>query len=104
MHHFKVESIDDLEPAEVEKPLSWAIEEAMLEEYFLLVRRVPGISLSPSEYWELDTFTTRKLIELEMEIIEKEQEYSNDKPKYTEEHEDNAPEMTALLEELQEDG
>ena len=45
----------------------------MLEEYFLLIRRISVISLSPSDYWELDTFTTQKLLSLELEIIEQEQ-------------------------------
>lgn len=73
----------------------------MLEEYFLLVRRVPGISLSISDYWELDTFTTQKLLDLEKEIIKQEQVDSEDE-KYSEHNDKNAPEMEALIEEMQE--
>ena len=78
------------------------IEEAMLEDYFLLIRRIPGISLSPNEFWELDTFTTQKLLSLEVEIIEKEQEeYDkvNNNNTYVEQPEGNAEEMNSIVEE-----
>ena len=45
----------------------------MIEEYFLLVRRVQGIGLSIQEYWDLDTWTTAKLLDMERKIIEEEQ-------------------------------
>ena len=56
----------------------------MIEEYFLLVRRVQGIGLSIQEYWDLDTWTTAKLLDMERKIIEEEQkEFNKDKKEYT---------------------
>lgn len=78
----------------------------MLEDYFLLIRRISGISLSPSEFWELDTYTTQKLLSLELEIIEKEQkEYDklNNKNTYVEQPEGNAEEMNNIVEMMSED-
>ena len=77
----------------------------MLEEYFLLVRRISGLSLSPAEYWELDTFTTQKLLDMVKEVIKAEENASkgNNKKKYTEHHEDNAPEMESIISQMQEE-
>lgn len=73
----------------------------MLEDYFLLVRRIPGLSLSPSDFWELDTYTTQKLLEMELEIIEEEQkqlEESEGKKDYVEQPEKNSEEMNDIVE------
>lgn len=78
----------------------------MLEDYFLLVRRISGLSLSPSEFWELDTFTTQKLLNMEMEILEREQEeYDkiNKKNNYVEQPEGNSEEMNNIVEMMSED-
>lgn len=76
----------------------------MLEDYFLLVRRIPGISLSPSDFWELDTFTTQKLVSLELEIMKKEEEAMNkSKSDYVERPDGNAEEMNSLMDEMSED-
>lgn len=85
--------------------LSEALEEVMLEHYFLLVRRIPGISLSPKDFWELDTFTTTKLLELELEVIKKdEKEYKKAKGEtVSEPRETNSPVMIDLAEEMQEE-
>lgn len=82
------------------------VEEQMLEEYFLLIRRISGISLSPNDYWELDTFTTQKLLSMELEIIEKEQEEydkMNNKHTYNERPDENADEMNDLMDEMSTD-
>ena len=81
-------------------PLSWAIEELMLEEYFLLVRRIGGLSLSVDEYWELDTWTTAKLLDMEKKIIEMEQKEMSDKKEYNERPEGNSEEMNDLVDEM----
>lgn len=76
----------------------------MLEEYFLLVRRVSGLGLSINDYWELDTWTTAKLLDMERQIIEKEQEeYSKNKNEYVERPEGNSDEMNDLMDELTEE-
>lgn len=78
----------------------------MLEDYFLLVRRIPGLSLSPKEFWELDTFTTQKLLSMELDIIKKEQEEFdkvNGKKEYVEQPEGNAEEMNSIVEMMSED-
>ena len=76
----------------------------MLEDYFLLVRRIPGISLSPSDFWELDTFTTQKLVSLELEIMKREEEAMNkSKSDYVERPDGNAEEMNSLMDEMSED-
>lgn len=78
----------------------------MLEDYFLLVRRISGLSLSPNEFWELDTFTTQKLLDMEMDILKKEQEeYDklNKKNTYVEQPEGNSEEMNNIVEMMSED-
>ena len=81
-------------------PFSWVIEELMIEEYFLLVRRIPGIALSIEDYWELDTWTTSKLLTLEREIIKQEEEAYSDKKEYTERPDGNSEEMNDLVDEM----
>ena len=82
-------------------PLSWVIEEMMLEEYFLLVRRIQGLGLSVKEYWELDTWTTAKLLSMEREIIEEEQkEYNKNKKEYVERPDGNSDEMNDLVDRM----
>ena len=79
-------------------PLSWQIEEAMLEEYFLLVRRIQGIGLSIDDYWSLDTWTTAKLLTMERAIIDEEIKNNPDyKNKYEERPEGNSEEMNDLV-------
>ena len=72
----------------------------MLEEYFLLVRRVQGLGLSVKDYWELDTWTTAKLLSLERKIMEEEQkEYNKHNNSYEERPEGNSEEMNDLVDE-----
>jgi hypothetical protein len=72
----------------------------MLEDYFLLVRRVQGIGLSVDEYWNLDTWTTAKLLNMERQIIEEEQkEYSKQNNEYIERPDGNSEEMNNLVDE-----
>ena len=79
----------------------WIVEEMMLEEYFLLVRRIPGLSLSIEDYWSLDTWTTAKLLDMEKRIIEEEQkEYNNSKNTYNERPDGNSEEMNDLVDEM----
>lgn len=85
-------------------PISWILEELMLEEYFLLVRRISGISLSVNEYWELDTFTTAKLLDMERKIIEEEQkEFRKQNNEYVERPDGNSEEMNNLMDEMTND-
>ena len=73
----------------------------MLEDYFLLVRRVQGIGLSIDDYWELDSWTTSKLLSLEKAIIEEEQkEMAKSKNEYVERPEGNSEEMNNIVDEL----
>lgn len=82
-------------------PFSWVIEEAQLEEYFLLVRRIQGIGLSVQDYWELDTWTTAKLLSMEKAIIEEEQkEYNKSNNVYEERPDGNSEEMNSLVDEM----
>lgn len=75
----------------------------MLEEYFLLVRRIQGIGLSVKDYWEMDTWTTAKLLDMEKKIIEEEQkEYNKDKNEYVERPAGNSEEMNELMDEMME--
>ena len=79
-------------------PLAWMVEEAMLEDYFLLVRRIPGISLSVEDYWNLDTWTTAKLLDMEKKIMEEEaKEYNDNKHSYEERPDGNSEEMNDLV-------
>ena len=79
-------------------PLAWMVEESMLEEYFLLVRRIPGISLSVEDYWNLDTWTTAKLLDMEKKIMEEEaKEYNDNKHSYEERPDGNSEEMNDLV-------
>ena len=85
-------------------PLAWMVEESMLEEYFLLVRRIPGISLSVEDYWNLDTWTTAKLLDMEKKIMEEEaKEYSDNKHSYEERPDGNSEEMNDLVDKFSDD-
>jgi len=72
----------------------------MLEEYFLLVRRIQGIGLSIEDYWDLDTWTTAKLLSMERAIIEEEQKQFSDKEEYIERPDGNSEEMNNLMDEM----
>lgn len=73
----------------------------MLEEYFLLVRRIQGIGLSIDQYWEMDTWTTSKLLRMEEKIIEEEQkQYNKDNKVYEERPDGNSEEMNNLVDEM----
>ena len=72
----------------------------MLEEYFLLVRRIQGLGLSVDDYWRLDTWTTAKLLDMEKSIIEEEQrQYNKHNNVYEERPEGNSEEMNDLVDE-----
>lgn len=45
----------------------------LLDEYFVLVRRIPGISLSLKEFWETDTVQINYVLNKELEIIKAEE-------------------------------
>ena len=75
----------------------------MLEEYFLLVRRIQGIGLSLKDYWEMDTWTTSKLLSLEREIMkEEEKAYNSENKEYIERPDGNSEEMNDLVDEMSE--
>ena len=77
----------------------------MLEEYFLLVRRIQGLGLSVEDYWNLDTWTTAKLLDMEQKIIEEEQkEYNKNNKEYEERPDGNSEEMNDLVDEYSVDG
>ena len=60
---------------------AWAIEQGMLEIYFLLAHRIKGLGWSLSDFWEADTWTTSKLYCMELDLIEQEdKELNKDKP------------------------
>ena len=96
------DSVDDEEGKEESSdvPISWIIEEAQLEEYFLLVRRIQGIGLSIDQYWAMDTWTTAKLLNMERMIMEEEQKAYSDKDEYVERPDGNSEEMNALMDEM----
>jgi len=82
------------------------LEEVMLDNYFLLVRRIPGINLSPQSYWELDTYTTSHLLKCEKEIMKKEEEEYNKHNKNkvgNTSQRTNSEEMEEVMEDLQEE-
>lgn len=77
----------------------------MLSDYFILVRRIPGISLSVEEFWEMDTWTTQKLLDMELAIIEQEEKDYKEmqgKHTYSEEHEGDSEEMKGIMEMMSE--
>ena len=67
-----------------------------------MVRRIQGIGLSVEDYWELDTWTTAKLLDMERRIIEEEQKAYSDKDEYVERPDGNSEEMNALMDEMME--
>lgn len=75
----------------------------MLEEYFLLVRRIQGIGLSVEDYWSMDTWTTAKLLSMERTIMEEEAKQYSDKKQYVERPEGNSEEMNDLVDEMMSD-
>ena len=72
----------------------------MLEEYFLLVRRIQGIGLSVDDYWSMDTWTTAKLLDMEKKIMEEEAKAYNDNKEYVERPDGNSEEMNDLVDEM----
>jgi len=63
-----------------------------------LVRRIQGLGLSIDDYWELDTWTTAKLLDMEREIIKEEQkEYNKQNKTYEERPDGNSEEMNDLV-------
>lgn len=77
------------------------LEELLLDEYFLLVRRIPGINLTPTAYWELDTYTTGHLLSLEKEIIEREEEEYRKSQGQKNPRDKSSQEMVDLVDEVQ---
>lgn len=73
----------------------------MLEDYFLLVRRVKGMGLSLDDYWQMDSWSTAKLLSMERAIIDEEIKSNPDyKNKYEERPEGNSEEMNDLVDEM----
>lgn len=73
----------------------------MIEEYFFLIRRISGISLSINEYWEMDTWTTGKLLMMERAILDEELKNSpSDSKEYEERPDSNSDEMNDLVDEF----
>lgn len=69
-----------------------------------MVRRISGLSLSISDYWELDTWTTAKLLDMERRIIEEEQkQYDKEEGKYIERPDGNSEEMNNIVDMMSED-
>jgi hypothetical protein len=75
----------------------------MLDDYFLLVRRIPGISLSVDAFWEMDTYTTGRLLEREKEIMKKEEDEYNKQKGKSKPRGTNSEEMEEIMEDLQEE-
>jgi len=54
------------------------MEEDLVDKYFFLSHRIPGFATSRKEFWDEDTRITNHMIEIEKELIEKEnEEYDN---------------------------
>ena len=56
----------------LEKP-SELIEKQFIDEYFLLTRRVKGMGLTLTDFWQMDYLTFAQLLNNELEIIRAEQ-------------------------------
>ena len=56
----------------------WAIESFFLDIYFLLAHRIKGLGWSLTDFWQCDTWTTSKLYCMESNLIDEEEEISND--------------------------
>ena len=66
-----------------------------------MVRRIQGIGLSIDQYWNMDTWTTAKLLSMERTIIEEEQkEYNKNNKVYEERPDGNSEEMNDLVDEM----
>jgi hypothetical protein len=73
----------------------------MLEDYFLLVRRISGLSLSIDDYWNLDSWTCAKLLHMERQIIEEEQkQYNKNNKVYKERPDGNSEMVNDLVDEM----
>lgn len=76
--------------------MAWAIEQGLLEMYFLLAHRIKGLGWSLSDFWKTDTWTTSKLYCMELDLIEEEdRELNKDKPESQ-----NNPEVEDLYGEM----
>lgn len=66
-----------------------------------MVRRIQGIGLSLDDYWEMDTWTTAKLVALEKAIMDEEAKLNpNTKTEYNERPDGNSEEMNDLVDEM----
>lgn len=76
--------------------MAWAIEQGLLEMYFLLAHRIKGLGWSLDDFWKADTWTTSKLYCMELDVIDEEnRELNKDKPESQ-----NNPEVEDLYEEM----
>ncbi len=55
----------------LEKP-SELLEKQFIDEYFLVVRRVQGIGLSITDFWQMDSDTFYQILNNERKVIEEE--------------------------------
>ena len=94
-----VEKNHDVEPTVMNTDRVWAIEQGMIDIYFLLVHRIKGLGWSLKDFWEMDTWTTSKLYCMELDLIEEEERELNKNKKNNLEDKNN-PEVDALYEEM----
>lgn len=62
--------MNDYYEAEEHELGSEILEKMFLDEYFIIVRRIPGISLSLKEFWETDSNQINHILDKELDIIE----------------------------------
>lgn len=56
--------------------------------------------MSVEDYWNLDTWTTAKLLDMERQIMDEEPKEFGDKKQYEERPDGNSEEMNDLMDEL----
>ena len=67
------EDREEIIPTPMNTSRVWAIEEALIDMYLVLVHRIEGIGLSLDDFWKMDTWVLSKIYLTEIELIEKEE-------------------------------
>lgn len=75
-HHFNKE--DKLNKHELTEKPSEILTEWFLDKYYLLVRRISGLSMSIDDYWNTPTVYINQLYNNEMEVIREEQKQNKE--------------------------
>lgn len=87
--------------------MSKFLEKWFLDKYYFLIRRIPGLSMSLTDFWDTPSQHVNQIYRNEMEVLKKEkEEYDKMNKKHgttRPDHKDDSEVMVDLYEELYEE-